>query len=287
MKAPNLDVITAKPLIFADTATIHFWIIGCGGTGSFLVQLICRLAQSLQSVGKKVEIFLVDPDIVEHANITRQCFCEADVGLNKAQVLAARYSLAWALPIQAIPQAFNADWIHPGWGSYHGTRSLLIGCVDRASGRREIAAALEKNPRQPNLVPNLFWIDAGNSERAGQVLVGSELSSKPKSYQQNELGWFNFPAPSIQAPELLIDKPEEVNGALQSCAQIAELNVQSLTVNAMAATIAADLAIDLVYFRLKRYAVYFDQMTGITESRYCTPEAIADILARVTSVRQY
>ncbi len=53
------------------------------------------------------------------------------------------------------------------------------------------------------------------------------------------------------------------------------LNIQSLTVNAQAATLAADLALDLVTGNLKRLAVYFDQTSGSVISKYATGKLFA------------
>jgi hypothetical protein len=89
-----------------------------------------------------------------------------------------------------------------------------------------------------------------------------------------ELGYFNLPAPGVQAPELLMAKPEELDSKHLACEQLAMLNIQSLTVNAQAATLAADLALALVIGTLKRLAVHFDQTTGSMTSKYTTPTAI-------------
>lgn len=76
----NLDAVNAKPVVLAPAQTIELWIIGCGGTGSFLVQLLCRVALALTAQGRNATLVLVDPDRVEAKNVTRQCFCEAALG---------------------------------------------------------------------------------------------------------------------------------------------------------------------------------------------------------------
>lgn len=268
---PNYDLLNSQPVVLPPHSQVHFWIVGCGGTGSFLVQIVARIAESLVRSGKPTKITLVDPDHVEPINITRQCFCEAEVGLNKAQTLAARCSLAWnQLDIEAIPEAFQGHWV----GYPHNTLIVLFGCVDRASGRRALVDALAMNHSQHRGASLVWWIDAGNGDRYGQVLIGSSLSTEPDDYLFNELGCLHLPAPSLQAPELLQDKPEELDGSNLSCEQITMLNAQSLTVNAQAATIAADLAIDLATGKLHRYAVYFDQATGVMQSRYTTKQSV-------------
>jgi hypothetical protein len=63
-----------------------------------------------------------------------------------------------------------------------------------------------------------------------------------------------------------------------SCAELARLDRQSLVVNAQAATIAADLALDLVNGELTRFAAYFDLLSG-TKYRYITQKAVNEATA--------
>jgi tRNA A37 threonylcarbamoyladenosine dehydratase len=51
------------------------FVVGCGGTGGFVAEGLCRLL-----VGKKADIILVDHDRVERHNLKRQCFYESDMG---------------------------------------------------------------------------------------------------------------------------------------------------------------------------------------------------------------
>ncbi len=107
---------------------------------------------------KPTRITLVDPDYVELANGARQCFCEAEIRRNKAQTLAARYSLAWNLEIETIAEPFQGHWVA---GNYD-TLTVLMGCVDRASERRSLAEALAYN--RYSSAPRVWWLDAGNGD---------------------------------------------------------------------------------------------------------------------------
>jgi PRTRC genetic system ThiF family protein len=268
----NTDLINAKPVILPPYEHCNFWIVGCGGTGSFLVQLVVRLASSLRASGKSSTLYLCDPDCIELHNLERQCFCAAELGLNKAKALAARYALAWnTLQFEAIDQLFDPKWIeHPRY--YELT--LLFGCVDQATGRRSLASAIDRHNCQTKEAARLWWLDCGNGERHGQVLVGSSCSPDVDSYYA-EIGCLHLPAPYVQAPELLQDEPD--TPAL-SCAEMAQHNRQSLTVNAEVASTAADLASDLLSGALNRFATYFDQRTGTKRSHYTSREAIERVL---------
>ena len=60
-------------------------LVGCGGTGGFLAEAVCRLL-----IGRRSRLYLVDPDRVEPHNVARQAFDRRDVGRFKAEVLAER-----------------------------------------------------------------------------------------------------------------------------------------------------------------------------------------------------
>src|SRR5213592_2577190 len=60
-------------------------LVGCGGTGGFLAESLCRLL-----IGRQSRLHLVDHDRVEPHNVARQAFDRRDVGSFKAEVLAER-----------------------------------------------------------------------------------------------------------------------------------------------------------------------------------------------------
>jgi PRTRC genetic system ThiF family protein len=277
----NDDLITAMPVVPKPHSHLHLWIVGCGGTGSYLVQLVCRIARELIRAGKTVELTLVDPDLVEAKNITRQCFCEAEIGLNKAQVLAARYSLAWGLPIQAVPESFKGRWLA------RTALTVLLGCVDNGAARRELASALDLANHYPD-TPNAWWIDGGNHHHSGQVLVGSTLSTNPDDFQFHpELGCLRLPAPSIQAPELLLEPIAKPSYPPLSCADVATLDQQGLLVNPQTAILMAQMLSELLTGKLKRLATYFDLTSGTMQSEYTTQERILKTIELATVDKRF
>ncbi len=139
-------------------------VVGCGGTGSFVAEGLCRLFQ-----GREATIVLVDHDRVEPHNLLRQNFYHEDVGRFKSQALADRLARAFKSPVGYSVYAFRED-SRPGEGRYPGLpsygNSLLIGCADNAAARRAMAESLPGDPRR-------WLIDAGNDTNWGQVLVGN------------------------------------------------------------------------------------------------------------------
>ncbi|NJL36901.1 MAG: thiamine biosynthesis protein ThiF [Leptolyngbyaceae cyanobacterium RM2_2_4] len=264
----NLDLANASPILTIDYTAIELWLVGCGGTGSWLAPSIVRLGRVLSSKGKKVKLYFVDPDHVEEANVLRQCFCDAEIGLNKAKTLALRYAIAWKMEVGAIAQSFDSNWVTPGYN----TLALVAGCVDNARARQSIAQVLENNNHQ--IVPHTWYLDCGNSRRSGQVLIGSHLSTKPDDYQFNTLGCFRLPAPTVQHPDLLIPQPEEMEDKILSCEQLALLNSQSLSINQRVAAEAFDYLLQLTTGKLRRFATYFDLESGSGRSLYTTQASV-------------
>ncbi len=108
-------------------------IIGCGGTGGFVAEAICRLF-----TGRQATIVLMDHDRVEPHNLLRQNFHRQDVGKLKSAVLAERLSLTYNRTIGYSTEKFRAGsrWERPSW-DYVRT-NLMIGCVDNAEARMEM-----------------------------------------------------------------------------------------------------------------------------------------------------
>lgn len=103
-----------------------YHVIGCGGGGSYLVPLLCKMVPPPQ-------IVLWDGDTLEKRNLDRQLFSPDDIGKNKAEALAARHG-ATARPqfFSSAAHTFNAvDWI--------------FSCVDNHAGRREILSACDRD----------------------------------------------------------------------------------------------------------------------------------------------
>jgi PRTRC genetic system ThiF family protein len=215
-----------------------------------------------------VKLYFVDPDHVESANVLRQCFCDAEIGLNKAKTLALRYSLAWKIEVTAIAQPFQPEWIVPSYN----TLIVVTACVDNAKARESITQVLQHNTHRT--APNIWHLDCGNSKRSGQVLFGSHLSTNPNDYHFEALGCFRLPAPTIQQPDLLVSQPEELADNNLSCEQMALLNSQSLSINQRVAAEAFDYLLQLTTGKLRRFATYFDLESGSGKSLYTTQVSI-------------
>jgi PRTRC genetic system ThiF family protein len=269
---PQLDLSFARAatLMMPATDRWRFILVGCGGTGSWLAPSVARIASVIQEQGKEVMTWFIDPDHVEAKNIPRQNFCHAELGLNKAATLAARFSAAWGVGITAMGEGINAAAFRPD----HQAVTIWIGCVDNAKARQALSKALTLNRTQE--VFRDWWLDCGNTESAGQVLFGSCAEKK----QLN--GAFvgskickALPGPAMVAPDLLKVRPEEKTANKLSCAEIQLANAQSLAVNQQVAAIASDYLVRITHGGLRKFATYFDLESGSARSRYITQEEIS------------
>lgn len=266
----DLSYLQAVPVVTIAYKHVEFLLIGCGGTGSFLAGSIARLMLELVGTGRKATAVFVDPDTVEDANVPRQNFCAAEIGLNKAKVLAARYGLTYGINIQAIASPLCANLI-----SYEYQKlTVLIGCVDNAPPRYELNKCLDKNPT--HAAPIIWWLDCGNHAAAGQVVLGSTCDPDALNNTFNTPNFcIHLPSPAWQHPELLQPRPEELTDNRLSCAELTRLNHQSLFINQRVAAEASDYLLRLTLSHsLKRFATYFDTSAGSSRSFYICPASL-------------
>lgn len=248
MIIPSLNFERRYPVQIGEPDGYYITLVGCGGTGSFVALHLARLAYHLrEQKGLTLHLCFIDPDVVEAKNIGRQNFCPAEIGQYKAVTLAQRYSAAFGLEIMALPQAFAAGTVSVFSGAHPFT--LVVGCVDNAPARRGLAAVCADR--------QFWWLDCGNHEHAGQVLLGNRDIAQPEI----TLGFCGaLPLPSVQHPELVESASEET---VESCAELALREAQSLMVNQAVATFAAQYVYRLLVSRdLDVYATYFDLLSG-------------------------
>ena len=285
----DLSFLNAKLVLPIDYKTVQFWLVGAGGTGSFMAINLARLAFELKGLGKAASITIVDPDRVEADNIPRSNFCFAEIGLNKAETLAGRVSRAWGIEVGFVKEGFrpallqtkNDDWTVRSSTSQNLT--ILIGCVDNHPARREMHEALKyhNEQRYGSSDARLWWVDGGNGRDTGQVLIGNRLNEKEICESARTSPILSLlPAPSLQHPDLLLEakKKTQSNRATHdrmTCAERIRLGEQSLNVNQRVAVEMSEILSEFLLTQtLKRFATYFDLESGASRSSYNTPEAI-------------
>ena len=102
-------------------------VVGCGGTGGFVAEALCRLY-----TGRQAEIVLVDHDRVEHHNPLRQNFLARDVGRHKSEALAERLCESYGRSVGYIVRPFQKR----GKRRLPGNQTVQPGDHHRMRGQR-------------------------------------------------------------------------------------------------------------------------------------------------------
>ena len=212
----HLNAVPLKIYMPELRNTLRLYLVGAGGTGSWLAPHVVRLARFMRERGRNVEVTFIDPDVVELKNVFRQNFGTAEIGALKAETLALRYGPAWGIPIHVYTTRFDQKMIELSYGDV----GVIIGCVDNTAARRSIAEVFNQDTLhwdgRGNVppVPRLWWLDAGNGENTGQVLFGATRSLKTLRiafpHFPESTYCIQLPSPVVQHPDLL---PSSSDGA--------------------------------------------------------------------------
>ncbi len=85
---------------FSQERPVKIVMLGAGGTGGHIAPHLYRL---LYALNRPVRFIICDGDVVEPKNLVRQNFIPADLGENKAKVLAERYSTVFGMETEYVP----------------------------------------------------------------------------------------------------------------------------------------------------------------------------------------
>lgn len=161
-------------MIFSKSRPVKIVLVGTGGTGGYIVPQLYRL---LYALDRPIRVILCDGDLVEEKNLGRQNFIEADLGKNKAMVLAERYSNAFGIETSYIPQYVEdeemlEELLEPlqyPQNRYVTNQNgeavrkviseivILIGAVDNNRSRQVFHSVFQR-------AKELIYIDSGNSK---------------------------------------------------------------------------------------------------------------------------
>lgn len=220
---------------FALNRPVKIVMLGAGGTGGHIAPHLYRLLYALDQ--RMCRFLIADGDIVEKKNLVRQNFIEADLGENKAKVLAERYSSVFGLETEYLPAFVENEkqlltlltpcvWKTGPYSKPITELVILIGAVDNNKSRGLCHRVFYQ-------MDNLVYIDSGNGEYTGQVVCGVRSGGRT---HQKPVG--------ILYPEILdgTDKfPTEL-----SCAEASVSAPQAITANITAACAVVDLVYNIL-----------------------------------------
>ena len=211
---------------FSLERPVKIVMLGAGGTGGYAAPHIYRLIHTLR---RPARFLIADGDIVEEKNLVRQNFIHADLGRNKAAVMAERYASAFGMEIAYLPEFIeNEDALAALTAPDYSRKELaiLIGAVDNNRSRQMCHEAFMR-------AKELVYIDSGNGQYTGQVVCG--IRRNGRTYYK--------PVGTLY-PDVLADTdkfPTEL-----SCAEAAISAPQSVVANVMAATAILSYLYDIL-----------------------------------------
>ena len=220
---------------FSRERPVKIVMLGAGGTGGHAAPHLYRL---LYALDRPVRFIICDGDIVEQKNLVRQNFIPADLGENKAKVLAERYSSVFGLETEYVPdfvesaERLKALVTPRQWriGCYPGQirkeQVLLLGMVDNNRSRQLCHKVFYE-------MEDLIYIDSGNGEYSGQVVCGIRSGGRTI-----------YRPVGTAYPDVLSDTdkfPSEL-----SCAEASVSAPQSIAANITAATAVVDMIYNIL-----------------------------------------
>lgn len=255
----KLDVQASIPKLWV--------VVGCGGNGAYLIP---NLLRQISIQNKRLElagtqshkVVLIDADIVEEKNLTRQNFVRTDVGRNKAEVMATRYGRAFGLEIDFIPEYIETSEQLIGIvnrykkGNVHSP--VFIGAVDNNKTRVLINGAFVHFQQS-------FWIDAGNEEWGGQVVCGFNYHNQAPTKGRKEPHLFHLPSVIELYPE--VGNAQDKLPTELSCAEHAVSSPQNIFTNMTASNLLMGFANTILTAQvrdgvgLKQHSVAFNSET--------------------------
>ena len=148
----------------------HFYVFGCGGTGSLFLG---RFGQFLASASDSFswELTLIDGDVVERKNLSRQFFTLTDLGQNKALASCAILEEVFGIQAHAYPHfVTDASWFSRVTCSEECI-PVFFGCVDNHHCRKLLEEAFAS-------LSHCFYFDSANEFSDGEIVTGIRLNGK-------------------------------------------------------------------------------------------------------------
>lgn len=214
-------------------------LIGAGGTGSQVLTALARMNHALTELNHAgLSVRLWDDDVITEANLGRQLFAESELGFYKSVALINRVNRFFGTNWKAETQKFEKDDL--GKLQSNMQSNIYISCVDSVKSRFDIAEILNELKIDKSYYRNQckYWIDFGNSQFTGQVLlstIGNIRQPNSEKYETVE----NLPFITEEFGELL--KISELEDNMPSCSLAEALEKQDLFINSVLAQMGSSL----------------------------------------------
>ena len=244
---------TANCLI-SPTNPITVNVIGAGGTGSKVLTALMEMNHSLIELGHAgLQVRLWDDDIITQANLGRQRFAESEVGLYKSVTLINRCNRFSGTNWKAETQKFEKDSF--GRVPEKARATITITCVDNVQARFGVAEILKEiSYRRHYQDDPKYWVDFGNTQHSGQVLL-STIGAIKQPHSEKYETVASLPFVTDEFGELL--KQSEVEDDTPSCSLAEALQKQDLFINSALTQMGCSLLWSLFRHGKTHYRGFF------------------------------
>lgn len=245
--------------LISPTNPITVNLIGAGGTGSKVLTALMEINHSLVALGHAgLCVRLWDDDIVTGANLGRQRFAQSETGLYKSATLINRVNRFMGTNWKAETIKFEKDAL--GQLPKNAQSSIYISCVDSVKARFEIADILKiLNSHRPHRDQSKYWMDFGNSQHTGQVVLSTIADIKqPDSAKYETVA--SLPFVTEEFGDLL--QESESTDQTPSCSLADALQKQDLFINATLAQMGCSLLWNLFRCGMTPYRGFFLNLTN-------------------------
>lgn len=228
---------------------VTIYLIGCGGTGSQVLNNLARTHKALTALGHPgFHVTVFDNDIVTEANLGRQLFAHSELGLNKATALVTRVNRFFGLQWNAIPRLYD---LKEGKISCN----ILITAVDKVAIRKQIGklyefkhVATKGHDHRGSELKNYYWMDLGNSKSSGQIVLGTRGMITQPTKTQNTV--HTLPCITEMFPDL---QKHEDKDQTPSCSLAEALDKQDLFIN----SIIAQYAVNIIWKMFREASIQY------------------------------
>ncbi|RKE52448.1 PRTRC system ThiF family protein [Sphingobacterium detergens] len=243
--------------LISPTNPISVNLIGAGGTGSKVLTALMEINESLIALGHAgLQVRLWDDDVITSANLGRQRFFECETGLYKSVALINRINRCIGTNWKAETLKFNKDKF--GRLPENARATITITCVDNVDARFGVAEILkEATYRRYHQDEPKYWLDFGNSQDTGQVLLSTIGEIKqPNSEKYQTVA--SLPFVTDEYGELL--KQSEDDDNTPSCSLAEALEHQDLFINSSLTQMGCSLLWNLFRKGMTEYKGFFHNL---------------------------
>ena len=257
MNTEKITVHFTDNSLLNPTNPILINVMGAGGTGSKVLTALMEMNHSLIELGHAgLQIRLWDDDVITQANLGRQRFAECEIGLYKSVALINRANRFSGTNWKAETVKFEKDRLDKL--PENAGASIYISCVDSVKARFGIADILNilNNGKAYSNRPR-YWLDFGNSQHTGQVLLSTIGTIKQPNSEKYETV-ASLPFITDEFGELL--KQSEEQDDTPSCSLAEALEKQDLFINSSLVQMGCSLLWGLFRNGMTEYRGFFHNL---------------------------